>query len=324
MLETRNGHDTQSNEDASASRAEHDELFINRSTASSSTTCHHEQSNFCVDSSDSSRSLQSSVQQVQGFQDSSGEEAVESRSVDDVSPLNRIMDQLAERCMGEQSNLSCDCPHWATSSALVVRDALGSSTVSVAESHSSGRQPAAQTTSGETDNIERVSVVGLLRILRQVVQTGQYAGAVAGAGEILLAIDILELFDHSESGDSLMWLEGGSPSQQATLSRSNEPDVALDKTLLARQRRSFAKFRRSTEASMLDSPLLEQCPICLDGLETGQSVCRLPCKHVLHRECAETYFKTPGTKVICPICRARINGPQRKCKQKKSRFFQAW
>mmetsp|Transcript_17677 Transcript_17677/g.30935 ORF Transcript_17677/g.30935 Transcript_17677/m.30935 type:complete len:209 (-) Transcript_17677:103-729(-) len=50
----------------------------------------------------------------------------------------------------------------------------------------------------------------------------------------------------------------------------------------------------------------EECPVCLENLQQGQSVCTLPCFHQLHACCAEEFFRAPGVKPACPVCRHMI------------------
>jgi hypothetical protein len=47
----------------------------------------------------------------------------------------------------------------------------------------------------------------------------------------------------------------------------------------------------------------EVCPICLEKLSKTEKVQMLPCSHKLHTSCCNAYFRTPGVKPICPICR---------------------
>ena len=47
----------------------------------------------------------------------------------------------------------------------------------------------------------------------------------------------------------------------------------------------------------------EQCSVCLDEFEAGQEVRRLPCMHVFHKGCVDTWLAQKST---CPVCRVDI------------------
>lgn len=54
-------------------------------------------------------------------------------------------------------------------------------------------------------------------------------------------------------------------------------------------------------------PRVEQddgcCPVCLEPSTTGEEVRKLPCGHMLHRECCEAWLTNADT---CPTCRFQI------------------
>ncbi|GBG73420.1 hypothetical protein CBR_g16136 [Chara braunii] len=54
-------------------------------------------------------------------------------------------------------------------------------------------------------------------------------------------------------------------------------------------------------------PVLEQeeCPVCLEVFETGQSLLRLPCRHLFHIECIRPWFQNDSR---CPYCRSEVPG----------------
>eukprot|EP00930_Biecheleria_cincta_P086037 TRINITY_DN75406_c0_g1_i1.p2 TRINITY_DN75406_c0_g1~~TRINITY_DN75406_c0_g1_i1.p2 ORF type:complete len:209 (+),score=53.02 TRINITY_DN75406_c0_g1_i1:57-683(+) len=49
-----------------------------------------------------------------------------------------------------------------------------------------------------------------------------------------------------------------------------------------------------------------QCSICLEDIKEGQWSRMLPCLHSLHKKCATKYFKVPGVKACCPVCRHSV------------------
>ena len=46
------------------------------------------------------------------------------------------------------------------------------------------------------------------------------------------------------------------------------------------------------------------CPMCLEGYTKGEIIKKLPCEHILHRECARAWL---NSNVTCPICRLDLN-----------------
>jgi hypothetical protein len=52
-----------------------------------------------------------------------------------------------------------------------------------------------------------------------------------------------------------------------------------------------------------DAPLDALCVVCQDDLVVGDTVVRLPCKHVLHASCAREWW---NRKPSCPICQAEL------------------
>lgn len=47
----------------------------------------------------------------------------------------------------------------------------------------------------------------------------------------------------------------------------------------------------------------EQCAICLEGWEAGETAKEMPCKHRFHGDCIERWLNINGT---CPICRYQM------------------
>ncbi|PRQ18364.1 putative transcription factor C2H2 family [Rosa chinensis] len=48
----------------------------------------------------------------------------------------------------------------------------------------------------------------------------------------------------------------------------------------------------------------KSCVICIEDLEAGVQVIRLPCSHLYHERCIDRWLKKPSH--ICPICRSPI------------------
>lgn len=47
-----------------------------------------------------------------------------------------------------------------------------------------------------------------------------------------------------------------------------------------------------------------ECSICLGTMTAGDTVCELPCRHMLHQSCAEQWLRL---KAVCPMCKEPID-----------------
>lgn len=47
-----------------------------------------------------------------------------------------------------------------------------------------------------------------------------------------------------------------------------------------------------------------ECVFCLSGVEEGEEVRELRCRHVFHRACLDRWLATPPA--TCPLCRSRL------------------
>ncbi|KAL7670467.1 hypothetical protein ACOME3_005402 [Neoechinorhynchus agilis] len=47
------------------------------------------------------------------------------------------------------------------------------------------------------------------------------------------------------------------------------------------------------------------CAICMDKFTLAEVVCRLPCRHIFHKDCIDKWLKIHGT---CPVCRKTLDG----------------
>nr|XP_043607771.1 E3 ubiquitin-protein ligase RHA2B-like [Erigeron canadensis] len=48
----------------------------------------------------------------------------------------------------------------------------------------------------------------------------------------------------------------------------------------------------------------KECSVCLSGLEEGDEIRKLRCKHVFHRGCVDTWLE--NDRATCPICRRLV------------------
>lgn len=56
----------------------------------------------------------------------------------------------------------------------------------------------------------------------------------------------------------------------------------------------------------LETSCTESCPICLEGMQCGEVVWRLPCMHQVHEVCASQLFGRRAPKWLCPVCRHEL------------------
>lgn len=221
-------------------------------------------------------------------------DAQQDAAQDDELPVNKSLSRFLESCLQEESSLGLDSPGWNVSPDLTIRDVLGSVPVGV-------QPPDVQTIVAEEEQEAEVSQHRIS--LQRIVPDGLSRDDQIRVIQQILAVVRNIADDQAGLSHPVLVVE--------TRSNAVQDAQRAQQLLLSRQRRSFARFKRSTNPSVLTEAMPDNCPICLEELEAGRPVRCLPCSHVLHEECAIGYFKTPGTKVICPICRARINVTRR-------------
>ncbi|KAL6844807.1 hypothetical protein ACP4OV_025466 [Aristida adscensionis] len=111
------------------------------------------------------------------------------------------------------------------------------------------------------------------------------ASVAAVAGLLRAALVSLDLQHAAPS-----WLLDGE--DEAATAEAAGPGLA------ERFRRSFRPLRFGPAAAAAD------CRVCLAGFEPEAVVNRLPCGHLFHRRCVETWLLYD--RATCPLCRARV------------------
>ena len=64
--------------------------------------------------------------------------------------------------------------------------------------------------------------------------------------------------------------------------------------------------RLASRSRVLAEDVQAQCPICLDGLCSGQTVWTLKCIHQVHEACMLSYLSHKKRSATCPLCRCDI------------------
>ena len=52
----------------------------------------------------------------------------------------------------------------------------------------------------------------------------------------------------------------------------------------------------------------EKCSVCMSELNIDENVCELPCQHIFHNNCIQTWLQQYNYK--CPICRKEVGKPK--------------
>lgn len=123
--------------------------------------------------------------------------------------------------------------------------------------------------------------------------------------QLCLSLELLRLLD--------------APEERVPLPREDFADtLRFDGHFLAQRvselaeelREAFAAGRKGMSSSEVDArcPLVmpsasqceDECPVCLEQFHPSLQVRRLPCAHLMHKECGDAWLKKAGT---CPTCR---------------------
>lgn len=81
------------------------------------------------------------------------------------------------------------------------------------------------------------------------------------------------------------------------IKRLTVPQELLDKMPQYAYGSAIAK----SEASQLEQPT---CPICIDDFVDDTVVRKLPCRHIFHPECVDTYLRDNSS--LCPLCKKSV------------------
>ena len=60
-------------------------------------------------------------------------------------------------------------------------------------------------------------------------------------------------------------------------------------------------YRVTTDLTIIDGHFPDTCPLCFDDMTRGSIFRRLPCNHLMHKECIDKWLCTQDGS--CPFCR---------------------
>ena len=76
------------------------------------------------------------------------------------------------------------------------------------------------------------------------------------------------------------------------------------KNILIRNNSNIDKIiKKDSIEYIIFKTLRDECIICLNHMETGQSATLLKCGHTYHTECIKIWFLN---KQVCPLCNIKI------------------
>jgi len=148
------------------------------------------------------------------------------------------------------------------------------------------------------------------RQLRQRVMTGEVDLEVLGIKRLTVPQDLLDKFPlytygtvrpepAARKSEAIARVDKDALSSSHTPSRSSSPSPDVRPTPAIVRAHSY-------RPSALDQPT---CPICLDDFvpadpatnEAGNTVRELPCHHIFHPECVDTFLRDNSS--LCPMCK---------------------
>ncbi|RCV12136.1 hypothetical protein SETIT_2G245100v2 [Setaria italica] len=138
----------------------------------------------------------------------------------------------------------------------------------------------------------RDSLLGFL-VYNAVISIAALAGLVRAA-LVFLDLGDWEADGAVGSGDRLVPAASG-------------PAERLQRSLLRPARLGPIPGVTTTTCGAAAAAAGDDCSVCLAGFEAGAVVNRLPCGHVFHRGCLETWLRYE--RATCPLCRARVPIP---------------
>ena len=85
------------------------------------------------------------------------------------------------------------------------------------------------------------------------------------------------------------------------IAHQNAPQEDIVSTLDENEETKLNKYILSEDCE-------DKCSICMCSMDKEEEVCKLPCDHLYHNECIDSWLKNYNYK--CPICRNEVGKPK--------------
>jgi len=94
--------------------------------------------------------------------------------------------------------------------------------------------------------------------------------------------------------------------------RNNPDDYRLEDEMVLQQGVDISTFRNcplnveylNRLTKMKVGGTKRQCPICISNFSKGQIIYKLPCNHIMHKDCLQPWLQKVSS---CPLCRKDLN-----------------
>ena len=118
--------------------------------------------------------------------------------------------------------------------------------------------------------------------------------------DIILDDDDEDLFSSAADDDDIL-----SSLSHSGFESSDEDDQIWDENDIPSggQAASHEDLKRVVTSKIPSHQLDEKCSVCLAKYKQGETVSALPCKHIFHDDCIQSWFRNNDS---CPLCRARL------------------
>jgi hypothetical protein len=208
------------------------------------------------------------------------------------SPIGLCLNSFFDRCLiDEQPEETPQCGGWGDDSGLLIHDVQ-----TLARSSDETESPRAENIGvvvmPNADNSQQHSWLQRMCDHGDVLASAIHMSSVSTGAAQTFSLEALSTQLGMPVGEIILL----TPQQLAAVIEAHNNAMKCSPNALR-------VVQQQSRRQKLKSDQADACPICLETFEKSQYVQILPCFHRLHGRCCAKYFKTPGVRPMCPVCR---------------------